>query len=192
MTVTAQRDRYALMTQQARATWALGDLTRDAAEHVLVAELLYRTVDIHPGEPALDVAAGSVTAARRGAAVIATGFVPQLLQAMDRRAQAEGLPLETEEADAQRLPFADGAFDIVLSTSASCSRRPVARRGRTAVGYAAPGGRIGLTAWTPRRVMAAMQAAAAPFAPSPAAARRQRNSIPPAAHHVHLPGGPIA
>jgi len=42
--------------------------------------------------------------------------VPQLLQTAARRAQAEGLDLDTQEADAQSLPFADGAFDVVLST----------------------------------------------------------------------------
>ena len=48
--------------------------------------------------------------------VTATDFVPQLFQAAARRAQAEGLELETWEADAQSLPFPDGAFDAVLST----------------------------------------------------------------------------
>ena len=122
MTVTAQPDPYALMTQQARAMWALGDFARAAAEQVVVAELLCRAVDVHPGERVLDVAAGSgnaaLAAARRGAAVIATDSVPQLLQAAVRRAQAEGLTLETQEADAQRLPFADGTFDVVISQGA--------------------------------------------------------------------------
>ena len=61
MAVTAQRDRYALMTRQARAMWALGDFARAAAEQVVVAELLCRAVDIRPGERVLDVAAGSAT-----------------------------------------------------------------------------------------------------------------------------------
>ena len=171
MTVTAQRDRYALMTQQAQAMWALGDFARAAAEQVVVAELLCRAVDIHPGERVLDVAAGSgnaaLAAARRGAAVIATDFVPQLLQAAARRAQAEGLPLETQEADAQALPFADGAFDVVLSTFGVMFAPDQSRAAAELLRVCRPGGRIGLTAWTPGSVMAAMQAAAARFAPSP-------------------------
>ena len=46
----------------------------------------------------------------------ATDFVPELLRTAARRAETEGLEPETREADAQALPFADGAFDVVLST----------------------------------------------------------------------------
>ena len=173
MTVTAQPDPYALMTQQARAMWALGDFARAGAEQVVVAELLCRAVDIHPGERVLDVAAGSgnaaLAAARRGAAVIATDFVPQLLQAAARRAQAEGLPLQTQEADAQRLPFADGAFDVVLSTFGVMFAPDQSRAAAELLRVCRPGGRIGLTTWTPGSVMAVMQAAAARFAPRPGA-----------------------
>ena len=42
--------------------------------------------------------------------------MPQLLETAARRAETEGLELETQEADAQALPFADGEFDVVLST----------------------------------------------------------------------------
>ena len=171
MTVTAQPDPYALMTQQARAMWALGDFARAGAEQVVVAELLCRAVDVHPGERVLDVAAGSgnaaLAAARRGAAVIATDFVPQLLQAAARRAQAEGLPLQTQQADAQRLPFADGAFDVVLSTFGVMFAPDQTRAAAELLRVCRPGGRIGLATWTPGSVMAAMQAAAARFAPSP-------------------------
>jgi SAM-dependent methyltransferase len=171
MTVTTQRDRYALLTQQAQAMWALGDFARAAAEQVLVAGLLCRAVEIHPGERVLDVAAGSgnaaLAAARRGAAVIATDFVPQLLQAAAQRAQAEGLTLQTQQADAQRLPFADGAFDVVLSTFGVMFAPDQSRAAAELLRVCRPGGRIGLTAWTPHSVMAAMQAAAARFAPSP-------------------------
>src|SRR5579859_6686636 len=111
-----QPDPYAVMTQRARVMWALGDFARAAPEQVLVGELLCRAIDIHPGERVLDVAAGSgnaaLAAARRGARVTVTDFVPQLLEAAARRAQAEGLDLETREADAQSLPFADSAFDV--------------------------------------------------------------------------------
>jgi hypothetical protein len=35
--------------------------------------------------------------------------------------------IDSEEADAQALPFSDGTFDVVLSTFGSCSR--LIRRG---------------------------------------------------------------
>src|SRR5262245_4512878 len=170
MTIT-QPDPHAQMTQRARAMWALGDFARAGAEQVIVAELLCRAIDIHPGERVLDVAAGSgnaaLAAARRGAAVTATDFVPQLLEAAARRAQAEGLDLETQEADAQSLPFPDGAFDVVLSTFGVMYAADQSRAGAKPLRVCRPGGRIGLTAWTPGSVMAATHAVAARFAPLP-------------------------
>ena len=171
MAVTTQPDPYAQMTQRARAMWALGAFDRAATEQVIVAELLCRAIDIHPGERVLDVAAGSgnaaLAAARRGAAVTATDFVPQLLAAAARRAQAEGLDLQTREADAQALPFADGAFDVVLSTFGVMFAPDQARAAAELLRVCRPGGRIGLTAWTPGSLMAATQATAARFASFP-------------------------
>jgi SAM-dependent methyltransferase len=164
-------EEFALMTQRARAAWALGDFARAGAEQVIVAELLCRAIDIHPGERVLDVAAGSgnaaLAAARRGARVTATDFVPQLLQVASRRAAVEGLAVDIEEADAQALPFPDGAFDVVLSTFGVMFAPDQARAASELVRVCRPAGRIGLTAWTPRSVMASTQATAGRFAPSP-------------------------
>jgi len=91
-----------------------------AALGVLHCELLCEAADLQPGERVLDVAAGSgntsIAAARRFCQVTATDFVPELLQQAAQRARIDGLPLETQVADAQALPFEDGAFDVVLST----------------------------------------------------------------------------
>ena len=171
MTVATQPDPYAQMTERARIMWSLGDFARAGAEQVLVGELLCRAVDIRPGQRVLDVAAGSgnaaLAAARRGARATAADFVPRLLQAAARRAQAEGLELETREADAQALPFPDGAFDVVLSTFGVMFAPDQARAAAELLRVCRPGGRIGLTAWTPSSVMAATQAIAGRFAPFP-------------------------
>jgi len=151
--------------------WALGDFARAGAEQVIVGELLCRAIDIHPGERVLDVAAGSgnaaLAAARRGARVTATDFVPQLLEVAARRAAVEGLVVDTEEADAQALPFPDGSFDVVLSTFGVMFAPDQARAASELIRVCRPAGRIGLTAWTPRSVMASAQAAAGRFAPFP-------------------------
>src|SRR6516162_5463480 len=171
MAVTTQPDPYAQMTQRARAMWTLGGFDRAAAEQVIVAELLCRAIDIHPGERVLDVAAGSgnaaLAAARRGAAVTATDFVPQLLAAAARRAQAEGLDLQTREADAQALPFPGASFDVVLSTFGVMFAPDQSRAAAELLRVCRPGGRIGLTAWTPGSLMATTQATAARFASFP-------------------------
>jgi len=154
MTVATQPDPYAQMTERARIMWSLGDFARAGAEQVLVGELLCRAIDIHPGQRVLDVAAGSgnaaLAAARRGARVTATDFVPRLLQAAARRARAEGLEL-----------------DVVLSTFGVMFAPDQARAAAELVRVCRPGGRIGLTAWTPASVMAATQAIAGRFAPFP-------------------------
>ena len=171
MTVATQPDPYAQMTERARIMWSLGDFARAGAEQVLVGELLCRAVDVHPGQRVLDVAAGSgnaaLAAARRGARVIATDFVPGLLQTAARRAEVEGLDLETREADAQSLPFGDGTFDVVLSTFGVMFAPDQSRAAAELLRVCRPGGRIGLTAWTPASVMAATQAIAGRFAPFP-------------------------
>jgi SAM-dependent methyltransferase len=175
MTASTPPDLNIKMTERARTVWSLGDFARAGAEQVIVGELLCRAIDVHPGERVLDVAAGSgnaaLAAARRGARVTATDFVPQLLQTAARRAEAEGLELETREADAQALPFADGAFDVVLSTFGVMFAPDQAGAARELLRVCRPGGRIGLTAWTPSSVMAATQAIAAQYAPPRPGAR---------------------
>ena len=83
---------------------------------VVVGEMLVRSLHVHAGETVLDVAGGAgstaLAVARRWADVVCSDYVPELLQ----RAAAEGLPLRTQVADAQQLPFEDGTFDVVTST----------------------------------------------------------------------------
>ena len=171
MTVSPAPEQFALMTERARAMWTLGDFARAGAEQVIVGELLCRAIDIHPGERVLDVAAGSgnaaLAAARRGARVTAADFVPQLLRVAAQRAAVEGLVIDIQEADAQALPFPDGAFDVVLSTFGIMFAPDQARAASELVRVCRPAGRIGLTAWTPRSVMASAQAVAGRFAPFP-------------------------
>jgi ubiquinone/menaquinone biosynthesis C-methylase UbiE len=42
--------------------------------------------------------------------------VPMLLEEGRRRAEAEGLPIDFVDGDAEGLPFEDASFDVVLST----------------------------------------------------------------------------
>ena len=74
-----------------------------------------------PGRRVLDVAAGngncSLAAARRWCDVTSTDYVPALLE--DGRSARRGraaCTMRFQEADAEALPFADAAFDVVLSS----------------------------------------------------------------------------
>lgn len=136
-----------------RAAWASGDYALIGTTLQLVGESLCEAVDLRGGEQVLDVAGGngnaSLAAARRFAEVTCTDYVPALLERARLRAEADRLPIAFQEADAEALPFADGSFDVVLSTfgvmftpdqeKAAAEMRRVCR----------PEGRIGLANWTP-------------------------------------------
>ncbi len=104
----------------ARAMWALGDYHRFATQLVWeVGPVVVGAAGIGPGTRVLDVAAGTgnvaVRAAEAGAEVVASDLTPENLAAGRAAAAARGIELEWVEADAEALPFADGAFDVVTS-----------------------------------------------------------------------------
>lgn len=74
---------------------------------------------VAPGEAVLDVGTGTgvvaVTAARAGAKVKALDLTPALLEDARENARIAGVAVEWIEGDAERLPYPDGAFDVVLS-----------------------------------------------------------------------------
>ncbi len=154
-----------------QATWATGDYARIGIRLQPVGEALCEAVDVHAGERVLDVAAGNgnaaLAAARCFADVTATDFVPSLLEGAAARAVADGLPLCTEVADAEQLPFADGAFDVVLSTFGVMFAADGAAAARELVRVCRPGGRIGLANWTPQSFVADMFAVVRRFLPAP-------------------------
>jgi ubiquinone/menaquinone biosynthesis C-methylase UbiE len=119
----------------------------------IVGETLCEAVDIAAGEDVLDVAAGngnaSLAAARRGAIVTASDYVPALLNGTLARAAAEGLTIDAQEADAEAMPFADDSFDVVLSTFGVMFTPNQDRSAAELVRVCRPGGRIGLANWTP-------------------------------------------
>lgn len=144
---------FKAIKQRQQATWASGDFSVIGTTLQIVGEILGETVDVRAGERVLDIAAGNgnatLAAARRFALVTSTDYVPALLEKGRRRAQANGLQVNFETADAENLPFEDGSFDLVLSTfgvmftpDQECAAREMLRVVRG-------GGRIGLANWTP-------------------------------------------
>jgi ubiquinone/menaquinone biosynthesis C-methylase UbiE len=159
------------LSDRARKVWGAVDYHPIAVQDVLVSELLVRAADVHSGYRVLDVAAGSgntaLAAARRGARVTATDLVPSLLETASRRAAAEGLELDVQIADAQDLPFEDGTFDVVLSTFGAMYAPDQQRTASELIRVCRPGGRIGMTNWTPDGLVARLQRAMASVMPKP-------------------------
>ena len=167
------------LTRRQQAIWSAGDFARVASSgaQVLAAETLCESADLHAGDRVLDVAAGSgnaaLAAARRWCEVTATDFIPALLDAATRRAEAERLSLQTVVADAQELPFDDGSFDVVLSIFGVMFAPDQERAARELLRVCRPGGRIGLASWTPDSMLGqlarlrAARSAPPPGIPSP-------------------------
>lgn len=144
-----------LTTIKARqqVTWASGDYGSIATPLVPIAEQLCDAIDLHPGERVLDVAAGTgnaaLAAARRSCDVTASDYVSALLERASERAAAERLTIAVQEADAEALPFPDGAFDVVLSVLGVMFTPSQERSAGELLRVCRPGGRIGLANWTP-------------------------------------------
>jgi SAM-dependent methyltransferase len=146
-------DDVADLKERMKDFWALGNYPEVAKRFVPAAEKLVAACDIGVGDRVLDVAAGdgnvAVAAAQTGARVTASDFTPRLLAAGRERTEALGLEVRWEEADAEALPYPDGMFDAVTSAFGVM----FAPRPEVAIAEAfrvtAPGGVVGLTAWTP-------------------------------------------
>jgi ubiquinone/menaquinone biosynthesis C-methylase UbiE len=108
---------------------------------------------VRSGQRVLDVAAGNgnvtLAAARRWCDVVSTDYVPELLERGRARAQAEGLSVEFKIADAEALPFADNAFDMVVSTFGVMFTTNPEKAAAEQVRVCKRGGKIGLANWTP-------------------------------------------
>src|SRR5690606_11202758 len=62
---------------------------------------------------------------------------------------AERLPVAFQEADAERLPFGDGSFDVVLSVFGVMFTPNQEQAAQELLRVCRPGGTIGLANWTP-------------------------------------------
>lgn len=144
---------YAAVTGRQQQVWSLGDYGRVGSLLGWLGETLVHELDVHATERVLDVAAGngnaSLPALRRFADVLATDYVPALLEEAQARARADGLGLRTQVADAQALPFEDDEFDVVMSTIGAMFAPDQDAVARELARVCRPGGRIGMANWTP-------------------------------------------
>src|SRR4051812_405673 len=155
-----------------RAMWASGDYPSMVETFLLpLGPRLVEACGIVPGMHVLDVGAGtgnaSIPAAQRGASVTASDLTPELLEAGRRRAEGAGVELGWVEADAERLPFEDASFDVVISSIGAMFAPFHQRVADELVRVCRPGGTIGLLNWTPEGMIGALFRTMGAFAPPP-------------------------
>ncbi len=119
------------------AVWSAGGYNYDAISKGIADSIEHCVLRLNPrtGERILDLATGtgwtSRLVARRGAAVVGADIASDLLDAARINAKVAGLDIDYQLGDAEKLPFADGSFDAVVSTCgvmfASRPERPRAR-----------------------------------------------------------------
>jgi SAM-dependent methyltransferase len=155
-----------------RAMWALGDYPALAADLVSgLGPILVEACGAGPGDRVLDVAAGSgnaaIPAALAGASVVASDLTPELFEAGRAEAARRGAQLEWRQADAENLPFADGAFDTILSCLGVMFAPHHQASADELIRVCRPGGTIGLLSWTPEGFIGQLFATMKPYAPPP-------------------------
>jgi ubiquinone/menaquinone biosynthesis C-methylase UbiE len=170
----SRADLEALKGRQQKA-WSSGDYAVVGTTLQIVGEGLCEALDLRAGERVLDVAAGngnaSLAAARRFCSVVASDYVPELLARALERAEAERLPLELREADAEALPFADASFDAVMSTFGVMFTADHERAAAEMLRVCRPGGRIGMANWTPEGFVGQLFRTIGAYVPPPVGAR---------------------
>ena len=160
------------LIERTRATWTAGDFGRIAAGYTRGAAAFVDRLELTPDERVLDVACGTgnlaLPAARHGAAVTGIDIAPNLIDAACRAAEDAGLDVRFEVGTAEALPYADGAFDTVISMfGVMFAARPEPALAEL-VRVTRSGGRIVLANWMPQGFIGTMFRAHAAAVPPPA------------------------
>lgn len=173
-TSTSTVDLAAVKGRQ-QAAWSAGDYAVVGTTLQIVGETLCEALDLRASERVLDIAAGNgnatLAAARRWADVTSTDYVQALLERGRVRANAEGLEVRFEQADAENLPYADASFDVVLSTFGVMFTSDQEKASAEMARVCKPGGRIGMANWTPSSFVGELFKLLGRYLPPPAGVR---------------------
>jgi SAM-dependent methyltransferase len=171
---TKTPDFAAIKTRQQTA-WGSGDYAVVGTTLQIVGETLCEAADIRGGQKVLDVAAGNgnatLAAARRWADVTSTDYVGTLLERGRIRAEAEGLKVAFQEADAEKLPFGDASFDAVLSTFGVMFTPNQEQAAKEMLRVCKPSGKIGMANWTPDSMIGRLFKILGKYLPPPSGVR---------------------
>ena len=177
-------DPFLEFKRKQRESWTT--FTPTATFTTPVAAHLVHFAGIRVGESVLDVGTGTgvvaVTAARSGAQVSALDLTPELLVEARENGRIAGHPeIGWQEGDAEKLPYPDGSFDVVVSQFGHMfAPRPeiaIAEMRRVLK----PTGRVAFATWPPEHLVGGMFALIGRNSPPP----------PPGAAAPPLWGNPV-
>ena len=162
-------DPYAPLKAAQREGWAL--FSPLAAFTTPAAASLVAFAGIQAGESVLDVACGTgvvaVTAALCGARVCGLDLAPALLADARHNASVAEAQIEFTEGDVEALPYADGAFDVVLSQFGHMFAPRPAVATAEMLRVLKPGGRIAFSTWPPELVIGRLFTLVSTYLPGP-------------------------
>ncbi len=148
-----QRADYENINSKLNRSWTSADYSQIGIRLQIVGEMLAEAANFRPGSHVLDVAAGNGNAtlafARRWCDVLSTDYAGRFLDHGRIRANAEGLDVTFQVADAQNLPFEEESFDGVVSTFGVIFAPDQPKAAAEILRVCRPGGKIALANWTP-------------------------------------------
>ncbi len=153
MTTQDQAPSMDAIKERMHKVWTSGEYARIGNPLVLIGELLCEAVDLRSGDKVLDVATGTgntaISAARRFCEVTGMDLAPENIEHAHRRADAEGMDIAFEVGDAEDLSYPDASFDAVLSTIGVMFCPNQEKAAEELLRVCRPGGKIGVSSWTP-------------------------------------------
>ena len=173
MTTSAEDSLVLDKNTKAAGMWSSGGRAYDEVSRGISEGIRHCVMRLDPkeGERILDVATGTGLTARyishSGAKVTGVDIADGLLEAARQLSEGEGLSIDWQLGDAEKLPFDEASFDgaastfgIMFATNQDAAISELARVVR-------PGGRIAVAAWLPDSTAVALRKVVAPFMPPP-------------------------
>lgn len=153
-----------------KGIWALGDYRSIGRVISPVSAKLVRLVKINSEDSVLDIACGfgntAITARRLGAKVTGLDVTPELLALAKEEEVIAGVDnIEWKEGNAEKLPFEDESFDVVLSTFGHMFAPDQESTAKEMLRVLKTGGRIGFATWPPELAIGRIFSVVSKYAP---------------------------
>ena len=158
-------------TDRVRATWTSGDFGRIARGYERGAAEFIARLGFSSQDRVLDLACGTgnlaLPAARTGASVIGVDIAPNLISQAKARAADEGLAIDFQVGNAERLRLRDGSVDAVVTMFGAMFAARPERAAAEMLRVTRSGGRIAMANWTPTGFIGQMLKATVKHTPAP-------------------------